>query len=66
MPGLGEVDASRVAERLGDLPLAVAQAAGYMPATGAEGVEYLELLADRAAEVLDQGKPSSTPAHWRR
>ena len=32
-----------------------------MAETGAEGVEYLELLADRAAEVLDQGKPSSYP-----
>ena len=35
VPGLGGVDAGRVAERLGDLPLAVAQAAGYMAETGA-------------------------------
>jgi len=57
--GLHEVDADLVAEALGDLPLAVAQAAAYMAATGISAVEYTNLLADRASEILDQGRPLS-------
>ena len=45
-----------MAEALGDLPLALAQAAGYMAATGMSAAEYLELLAARAAQVLDEGR----------
>ena len=59
--GLGEAEAIRVAEMLGDLPLAVAQAAGYMAETGTGAEEYLGLLAGQAAEVLDEGRPSSYP-----
>jgi hypothetical protein len=56
VPGLGEVDAAQVALALGDLPLALAQAAAYMAGAGMPAGEYLELLAGRAAEVLDKGK----------
>ena len=59
--GLGEADAGRVAQALGDLPLALAQAAGYMAGTGTPAGEYLELLAVRAAEVLDQGRSAAYP-----
>ena len=59
IPGLSEADADRVAEALGDLPLAVAQAAGYMDDTGMGASEYTSLLGARAAEILDDGRPSS-------
>ena len=59
--GLGETDADLVAAAVGDLPLAVAQAAGYMAATGATAAGYATLLGERAAEVLDQERPSSYP-----
>ena len=61
VPGLGEADAGRVAQALGDLPLALAQAAGYMAGTGTPAAEYLDLLAARAAQVLDQGRPAAYP-----
>ena len=57
--GLSEADADRVAHALGDLPLAVAQAAGYMVDTGMRADEYISLIGARAAEILDQGEPSS-------
>ena len=47
--GLGEPDADRLAAALGDLPLALAQAAGFMAGTGTPAREYLGLLQSRAA-----------------
>ena len=61
VPGLGEAEAGRVAAALGDLPLALAQAAGYMAGTGTPAAEYLDLLAARAAQVLDQGRSAAYP-----
>ena len=61
VPGLGEPDTARVAQALGDLPLALAQAAGYMAGTGTPAAEYLGLLAARATQVLDQGRPGADP-----
>jgi hypothetical protein len=58
---LSESEADQLSEALGDLPLAVAQAAGYMAETGMSAAEYTGLLASRAAEILDQGKPLSYP-----
>ena len=57
--GLSEADADRVAEVLGDLPLAVAQAAGYMAETGIPAAEYAALVAERGAEILNEGRPPS-------
>jgi hypothetical protein len=59
--GLTEVDADRLAYQLGDLPLAVAQAAGFMAKTGMPATVYLELLRTRAADILDRGTPVSYP-----
>jgi hypothetical protein len=59
--GLGASDADRIAEALGDLPLAIAQAASYLQETGMPAAEYFELLGERAAELLDQGRPHSYP-----
>jgi hypothetical protein len=58
---LAETDADRLAAALGDLPLAVAQAAGYLPGSGLSAAAYLQLLGTRTAEVLDLGKPVSYP-----
>ena len=77
--GLGAADADRLAAELGDLPLAVAQAAGFMAETGMPAAQYLELLADpgRAAAgpgrarvvlpaVAGRGDPAGRgPARWR-
>jgi hypothetical protein len=52
-------DANTVAAAVGDLPLAVAQAAGYMADTGMTASEYTTLLRDRAAEILKLGRPPS-------
>ena len=54
-------DADRVAAALGDLPLAIAQAAGYLAETGMPAAEYAVLVGPRAAELLDEGRPSSYP-----
>jgi hypothetical protein len=59
--GLGEDDASRLADRLGDLPLAIAQTAGFMAETGIAAAEYLTLLDTRAQEILDLAWPVSYP-----
>ncbi len=61
MPALRAADADQVADAVGDLPLALAQAAGYMAGTGIPARDYADLLRTRAAEVLDQGRPISYP-----
>jgi len=61
VPGLSAAEADQVAAALGDLPLALAQAAGYMTSTGTPAAEYLGLLAARAGQVLDLGQPWSYP-----
>lgn len=58
VPGLEEAEADTVAQALGDLPLALTQAAGYMTGTGMPAAEYRDLLATRAAQILDQGQPA--------
>ena len=58
--GLGEPDADRLAAALGDLPLALAQAAGFMAGTGTPAREYLGLLQSRAGPLLDQPVPGSS------
>ena len=55
-----------MAEALGDLPLALAQAAGYMAGTGTSAAEYLELLAARAGQILDRARPATYRGRWRR
>ena len=61
VPGLTGADADRLADELGDLPLAVAQAAGFMAETGMAAAEYLGLLRTRAGQLLAQGVPGSYP-----
>jgi hypothetical protein len=61
VPGLADADADLVAAALGDLPLAIAQAAGYLAETGVPPGEYAALVGQRAAELLEEGRPSSYP-----
>ncbi|MGH3840100.1 MAG: FxSxx-COOH system tetratricopeptide repeat protein [Pseudonocardiaceae bacterium] len=56
---LSEPDAGRVAEALEDLPLGVQQAAMFLADTGSTVEKYLELLTNRAADVLAHGKPAT-------
>ena len=58
--GLGEADADRLAAQLGDLPLAIAQAAGFMAETGTTAAQYLELLGTQAGQLLDQAATGSS------
>jgi tetratricopeptide (TPR) repeat protein len=59
--GLGPDEADALAAELGDLPLAVAQAAGFMAETGMTPREYLDLLRSRAGQLLDQAVPGGYP-----
>jgi tetratricopeptide (TPR) repeat protein len=61
VPGLADGEADLVAAALGDLPLAVAQAAGYLAETGMPAGEYAGLVGPRAAQLLGEGRPSSYP-----
>ncbi len=60
-PQITDEQAGRVAEKLGDLPLALAQAGAHLADTASGGEDYLELLAERTTELLAQGTPVSYP-----
>jgi hypothetical protein len=60
-PDLDETDAHRLAEQLGDLPLALAQAGGYLTETGCRPAEYLDSLAAKASAVLNSSQPTTYP-----
>jgi hypothetical protein len=58
---LTDGEAGWIAEALGDLPLALAQAEAHLADT-ANGVQgYLALLAERTTELLAQGAPATYP-----
>jgi hypothetical protein len=66
--GLSAVDANRLSEKLGDLPLALVQA-GAVLSEGAMPVnEYLRLLDERVTQILEKGAspeyPTSMTAAW--
>ncbi|MBW0011157.1 MAG: tetratricopeptide repeat protein, partial [Pseudonocardiales bacterium] len=61
LPGVGEGDAGRLADALGDLPLALAQAVAYLRDSGVAVETYLGLLRERAGVILAQGKPVGYP-----
>lgn len=54
-------EADELADRLGDLPLALEQAAAWHLATAMPIEEYLELLEHRMKDLLSEGKPASYP-----
>jgi tetratricopeptide (TPR) repeat protein len=60
--GLSDRDADRLAEQLGDLPLALVQASAML-AQGVMRVEdYLRLLEEEIAKILSEGTPPEYPA----
>ncbi|WP_203851992.1 FxSxx-COOH system tetratricopeptide repeat protein [Dactylosporangium siamense] len=54
-------EAGELAEKLGDLPLALEQAAAWLTATAMPVREYIELLDGRVDQLLSEGKPASYP-----
>lgn len=68
-PGISKADADQLAEKLGDLPLALEQAAAWQAETGMPVSEYLQLLEDRMEQLLDvtslSNYPKSVAATWR-
>jgi hypothetical protein len=61
VPWLTEADAQALAGQLGDLPLAITQAASYLADSRMPATEYLGLLKTRAARLLSEGTPASYP-----
>lgn len=57
VPGIPVADAARLAARLGDLPLALEQAGGWISSTGMTVADYLELFGQDAAEAMNEGAP---------
>ncbi|MFD0206174.1 MULTISPECIES: FxSxx-COOH system tetratricopeptide repeat protein [Saccharothrix] len=55
---LDEAEADALAEALGDLPLAVEQAAAWRAQTGMQVSEYLQLLQQNRTELLEAGTSS--------
>ncbi|HEY0450701.1 FxSxx-COOH system tetratricopeptide repeat protein [Actinophytocola sp.] len=67
-PEIGDSAADQVAERLGDLPLAIAQAAAWLAETGMPAQEYLRLFDEKVHEILEASAPPddevSVTAAW--
>jgi tetratricopeptide (TPR) repeat protein len=65
---IGEPDAGRLAEKLGDLPLALEQAGAMLAETATSVDEYLRLLDEHVTEIMAEGKspdyPMSMTAAW--
>ncbi|MET9404737.1 FxSxx-COOH system tetratricopeptide repeat protein [Streptomyces sp. NPDC002935] len=66
--GLSVTEAERVATAVGDLPLAVEQAAAWLAETATPIEDYLRLLAEQTTEVLDLNQavdyPKTVAATW--
>lgn len=58
---LSERDADRLAEELGDLPLALEQAGALHRETGISVDDYLEALKEQTSTLLGENKPSEYP-----
>ena len=56
-PEISDVEADRLAEVLGDLPLAIEQAATWRAETGMPVGEYLRLFDEKVTEILDTSAP---------
>jgi tetratricopeptide (TPR) repeat protein len=67
--GVSETDASKLAEKLGDLPLALEQAGAMLAETGMPVEEYLRLLDEHVTQIMAEGKspeyPMSMTAAWK-
>ncbi|HKS47758.1 MAG TPA: FxSxx-COOH system tetratricopeptide repeat protein [Amycolatopsis sp.] len=54
---LSDDEADQLAEALGDLPLAIEQAASWRAQTGMQASEYVALLEENRTELLETGAP---------
>jgi hypothetical protein len=61
LPTLAAGDANQLATAVGDLPLALAQAAGLLAETGMPVGEYLSELTDHAADLLTASRAGGYP-----
>jgi hypothetical protein len=61
VPRLTAAEATGIADALGDLPLALSQAAAYLAETGIPTDDYPSLLDKRTAELLTHGAPATYP-----
>jgi CO dehydrogenase nickel-insertion accessory protein CooC1 len=61
VPHLAPDDANRVAEALGDLPLAIVQASAWLEQTGMPARAYVEELTNRATRILGMNRPADYP-----
>lgn len=61
VPHLDPGDADRVAEALGDLPLAIEQASAWLEQTGMRAQAYVAELSTRATRILALNQPSDYP-----
>jgi tetratricopeptide (TPR) repeat protein len=59
--GLSQADANRLAEKLGDLPLALEQAGAMLSETGMPVDEYLRLLDEHVTQIMSEGKSPDYP-----
>ncbi|MEW9550025.1 FxSxx-COOH system tetratricopeptide repeat protein [Nonomuraea sp. NPDC050783] len=68
VPRLNPMDALQVADELGNLPLAIEQAAAWLSETGQSVASYVEELHRQASQVLSanqpDGYPSTVAATW--
>ncbi|GAA2868154.1 hypothetical protein Acy02nite_09290 [Actinoplanes cyaneus] len=55
--GLSDADAEEIAAKLGDLPLAVEQAAAWLVTTGMRARNYLDLLEEQLPRILNEPPP---------
>jgi MinD-like ATPase involved in chromosome partitioning or flagellar assembly/tetratricopeptide (TPR) repeat protein len=53
VPGIDAADAGAIAEKLGDLPLAVEQAAAWLAATAMSAHSYLDILDEHLPRILE-------------
>lgn len=58
---MSDADADLVAAAVDDLPLAVAQAAGFISETGMPAGEYVDELEMHANDLLNEGRPATYP-----
>jgi hypothetical protein len=61
VPWLADADAQALGGQLGDLPLAITQAASYLADSRMPAADYLGLVKTRAARLLAHGTPASYP-----
>jgi tetratricopeptide (TPR) repeat protein len=61
VPGINRENADRLAEQLGDLPLALEQAGALQAESGMPVDEYLDLFARNASQVLAENLPADYP-----